>query len=95
MTLLANVKTSLRITTSLLDDELLHLIDSSKLDLIAGGVPATQVTEQNPLIVQAIIQYCKINCTSDTPDKTVINLYEALKKQLSYSTTWWIPGDDS
>ena len=94
MTLLAKVKTSLRLTTSVLDEEILHLIDSSKLDLIAGGVPATQVTENNPLVCQAIIQYCKINCTSDTPDKTVIRLYEALKELLALSTEWWIPGDD-
>ena len=57
-------------------------------------LPATQVTENNPLVCQAIIQYCKINCTSDTPDKTVIRLYEALKELLALSTEWWIPGDD-
>lgn len=57
MAVLDEVKTSLRITHTLLDAEITSEIASCKTDLKMAGVVVTNETD--PLTVRAIILYCR------------------------------------
>jgi len=68
--MLDKVKLALRITTNAFDDEITELIFAAKADLEIVGAEAD---ENEPLIAQAIVTYCKVNFGS--PDE-----YDRLKK---------------
>lgn len=59
VTLLAKVKLAMRISTNAFDSEIIDMIDSAKADL--GIVATSTIDETDPLILQAIITYCKLN----------------------------------
>lgn len=59
ITILNAVKKSLRITTTLFDDDLGEIIAAAKRDLITGGV--TEIDDTEPLVRQAIKFYCRAN----------------------------------
>ena len=58
-TIQTKVKTALRITTTAFDDEIDDLIDACLLDLGLAGVVEDDTTD--PLIIRAVITYCKVN----------------------------------
>ena len=53
------VKNSLKISTNIFDSDLRRMIEACKLDLSMSGIK--KIDEQNALIQQAIILYCKVN----------------------------------
>lgn len=57
--MLEKVKLALRIKSIKLDDEIIDLIDSAKIDLSISGIK--NIKEEDPLIQQAIKLYCKAN----------------------------------
>jgi hypothetical protein len=57
--ILDKVKLSLRIVTEDFDDEIQDLIDACLLDLGIAGITEDDTTD--PLLIRAIITYCKLN----------------------------------
>lgn len=81
------VKKAVRITNSHFDDELKLEIESCKLDLINSGVAKSLIINENPLIKQAIILYCKANFGFDNQEADrFARSYELLKTSLTFLT---------
>lgn len=80
--MLASIKLALRIKSSAFDEEIIELIESSKIDLQVSGI--TKIKEDDPLIRQAIKTYCKANFGLDNKDSEKYqSSYESLKQHLS------------
>ena len=74
----AKVKTDRRISHNALDDDIGDMIDACLRDLEVCGIPAP--TEDDPLILNAIKLYVRINYTSDTKDAAAYQeRYDAMK----------------
>lgn len=58
--MLNRLKLALRISTTAYDADLLQLIDAGFAELEMLGIPARDLAE-DPLIVRAVITYCKIH----------------------------------
>ena len=99
MNLLENkAKMSLRITTSDFDDEISDLVASALLDLQLAGIK-TEGQEENPLIIRAVLTYCKLhfgNLDKDEADR-LAKSYELQRSQLYMSSgfTTWENTDDT
>lgn len=95
-TTLAKAKVALRISnTTAFDGEIGDLIDAALADLDIAGVDGVNVAESDPLILRAIILYCKIHFGEpDRPDEYQRS-YDSLKANLGMSTgyTTWTGGD--
>jgi hypothetical protein len=88
-TLLAKVKTALRIVTEDFDDELTDLISAALLDMNLAGVSETELTD--PLIIRAVITYCKVNFGEPDQYDRLKKSYDEQKAQLGMATgytTW-------
>lgn len=85
--MLEKVKESLRIKTDKLNNEINDLIEAAKMDLLISGV--VNIVESDPLIIRAIILYCKANfgLDNDEADKYQ-SRYESLKIHLSLCTDY-------
>ena len=80
--MLEKIKSSLRVKSNSLNQEIQDLIDSAKLDLKISGV--TNIDEEDPLIIQAIKIYCKANFGLDNKDSEKYQKsYDMLKQHLS------------
>lgn len=80
--MLQKVKDGLRVTHSALDGEILDLIEACKIDLKISGV--IKVEETDPLIIRAIIVYCKANFGFDNvASEKFEKSYEMLKNHLA------------
>lgn len=83
------VKLALRITTNAFDDEISDLIEAALIDLGIAGVTNDDATD--PLIIRAVITYCK--CHFGEPDEydRLKRSYDEQKAQMSMATgytTW-------
>lgn len=83
------VKLALRITTNAFDDEIADLIEAALKDLGIAGVTNDDTTD--PLIIRAVITYCK--CHFGEPDEydRLKRSYDEQKAQMSMATgytTW-------
>ena len=100
-TILAKVKTALRIVTTDFDDEIKDLINAALKDLGIAGVTVdsliavtTASTVYDDLLIQAIITYCRANF-GDVNDGTYDRLkasYDEQKAQMQMATgyTDWL-----
>lgn len=80
--MLESIKLALRIKSSAFDEEIIELIESSKIDLKISGI--TNIKEEDPLIRQAIKTYCKANFGLDNKDSEKYqSSYDMLKQHLS------------
>jgi uncharacterized phage protein (predicted DNA packaging) len=80
--MLEKVKQILRIKTSSLDDEIIGLIEACKIDLKISGIK--KISENDPLIQQAIKIYCKANFGLDNKDSEKYQKsYDSLKVSLA------------
>lgn len=78
--MLEKVKTALRITTTVYDDELTDLIASAQLDLgVAGVVPPATI---DALVTRAIITYCKVHFGLPDDAERLKRSYDEQKAQL-------------
>lgn len=89
--MLAKVKQALRITTNAFDDELNDLISAALADLGIAGV--TTLTTTDPLIIRAVITYCKLHfgVPADGQYDRLRAAYDEQKGQLAIATgytTW-------
>lgn len=79
--MLNKVKTSLRISHNLLDDDLLDTIEACLADLKVCGVQ--DPGESDPLILNAVKLFCKASYTDDTGKAAAYQArYDAMKSCL-------------
>lgn len=86
--MVSRVKHSLRLDDEFeFDEEIVDLIEGCKADLKLSGV--TKITETDPLIVRAIITYCRANFDVSNKDyERYISSYDSLKAHLSLSSEY-------
>ena len=90
MTMLADVKTALRITTNSLDSDITILIKAAIADLKLAGVDGATVIENStdPLLQSAVITFCRANFGQpDDYDKMKAS-YDEQKAQLWMATNY-------
>lgn len=89
--LLDKVKLALRVTTNAFDTELRGLIEAAKLDLNVAGVECYFERGTDPLLIRAVITYCKLYFGE--PDRAEIwdrlkASYDEQKTQLSMASEY-------
>lgn len=87
--MLEKIKLALRITTDTFDEELSDLIDAASLDLGIAGVIVPGETD--PLIIRAVITYCRTNFGQPQNYEQLKESYDEQKAQLSMAdgyTDW-------
>ena len=89
--MLENVKTALRIRNTSFDGEIEDLIDAARHDLALSGVLVEKTeSDDDPLIIRAIITYCKANFGYDNPDADRFEKsYVMLKQHLSLAGDYY------
>lgn len=78
------VKLALRITTDAFNSELNDLIDAALLDMGIAGI--TNDSEGDPLVLRAVITYCKLNFGQPDDYDRLKKSYDEQKAQLSMAT---------
>lgn len=86
--MLNKVKTSLRITTTELDDELNDIIEACKADLKLAGI--NNIRESDPLIIRAVIIYAKANFSFSADNNKFQQIYDALKCSLRMAVDQYV-----
>jgi hypothetical protein len=89
--MLEKVKLALRITTNAFDSELTDLINAAYLDLGIAGVINTE--NETPLIIRAVITYCRCNFGQPDEYDRLKASYDEQKAQLSMATGYTDWGD--
>lgn len=89
--MLEKVKLALRITTNAFDSELTDLINAAYLDLGIAGVINTE--NETPLIIRAVITYCRCNFGQPDEYDRLKASYDEQKAQLSMATGYTNWGD--
>lgn len=87
--MIERVKLALRITTFAFDEEIADLIDAALKDLGIAGVTNDDITD--PLIIRAVITYCKCNFGQPDDYDRLKASYDEQKAQMSMATgytTW-------
>ena len=86
--ILNTVRLALRITTEAFDVELTNLINAGMSDLGIAGVNGENVALTDPLTMQAIITYCKMNFGEPDEYDRLKKSYDEQKAQMSMATGW-------
>lgn len=82
--MLEKVKLALRIVTTAFDSELNDLIEAALADLGIAGV--TSLEETDPLIIRAVITYCKVNFGEPSEPERLKSAYDEQKAQLQMAS---------
>lgn len=86
--MLEKAKLALRIKTAAFDDEIRGLIEAAKLDLEISGVA---VKEEDPLVEQAVLLYCKALFGLGNPDKEKYwQSYQMMAQHMKLSSDYGI-----
>lgn len=86
-TLLSYVKAAMRITASSYETELTRLIDAACADLGVAGITATSASAVlDPILMQAVITYCRVNFGSPADYDRLKASYDEQKAQLQSCT---------
>lgn len=85
---IAKVKTALRISTDVFDDELSSLIDAAILDLGVAGVVVPDSIDS--IVNLAVITYCKMNFGLPEDYDRLKSSYDEQKAQLSTCTGYTV-----
>lgn len=89
--MLEKVKLALRITTNAFDTELTDLISAALLDLGLAGVNEFSSDTADPLVIRAVVTYCKVHFGEPDEFDRLKASYDEQKAQLSMATgytTW-------
>lgn len=87
--MIERVKLALRIATNAFDQEIADLIDAALRDLGIAGVTNDDITD--PLIIRAVVTYCKCNFGQPDDYDRMKASYDEQKAQMSMATgytTW-------
>nr|DAR81347.1 MAG TPA: head to tail adaptor [Caudoviricetes sp.] len=87
------VKLALRITTAAFDSEIEDLISAALADLGIAGVITLEETD--PLIIRAVITYCKANFGQPEEYDRLKAAYDEQKAQLQMATGYTDWGEDN
>lgn len=90
--MLEKVKLALRITTVAFDGEIENLIAAALADLDIAGV--VNADEADPLILRAVITYCKANFGEPDEYDRLKSAYDEQKAQLQMATNYTDWGED-
>ena len=95
MTLLSDVKTALRVTTTSLDSDITILIKAALADLNLVGVDGPTVIEAttDPLVQRAVITFCRANFGQPDDYEKMKASYDEQKAQLLMATNYTDWGD--
>lgn len=90
-----SVRMALRVTTTAFDGQISTLVEAALADLGLAGVDGDSVVETDPLTLQAIATYCRMNFGSPDDYDRIKASYDEQKAQMSMAThyTTWIGGD--
>ena len=93
MATLDKVKTALRITTDVYDEELNDLIASAELDL---GVAGVEYDTMDELVLKAVITYCKMSFGIPEDYDRLKRSYDEQKAQMVTATNYtdWLEPSD-
>lgn len=91
--MLDKVKLALRIKSQAFDSEIEDLIAAALADLGLAGV--SQQTQTDPLIVRAVITYCRANFGEPDDYDRLKKSYDEQKAQLSMATGYTDWGEDN
>lgn len=91
--MLEKVKLALRITTAAFDSEIEDLISAALADLGTAGVE--DADETDPLIIRAVITYCKANFGEPDEYDRLKSAYDEQKAQLQMATGYTDWGEDN
>ena len=94
LTILADTKKAMRITKDAYNDELTRLINAACSDLGIAGITAESSTT-DPILIQAIITYCRLNFGSPNDYDRLKASYDEQKAQLQTATGYTQWGDGS
>lgn len=93
--MLEQVKGAMRIAVNIYDDELRALIDAALADLrVSAGIAdsVATVATNDPLIMQAVITYCRAHFGSPADYDRVKASYDEQKAQLQYASGYGLEG---
>lgn len=90
--MLEKVKLALRIKTTAFDSEIEDLISAALADLGIAGV--TTLAEEDPLVIRAVITYCKANFGEADEYDRLKAAYDEQKAQLQMATGYTDWGQD-
>lgn len=89
---LAAIKLSMRITADAYDSEILNLINAALLDLGLAGVEGDNVALGDPLVLQAVTTYCRMNFGEPDQYERLKRSYDEQKAQMSTATGYTLWG---
>ena len=90
---IGKVRQALRITTTAFDGEIGDLIDAAFIDLGVAGADGRNVNEIDPLTLQAIKTYVKMNFGEPDEYDRLKRSYDEQKAQMSMATGYTLWGD--
>lgn len=90
--MLEKVRLALRITTTAFNSEIEDLISAALADLGIAGVTPTE--EDDPLIIRAVITYCRMNFGQPDDYERLKASYDEQKAQLMMATGYTDWGED-
>ena len=90
--MLDKVKLALRVKTTAFDSELEDLVAAALADLGLAGVIADNTSD--PLIIRAVITYCKLHFGEPTDPDRIKAAYNEQKAQLQTATGYTDWGDN-
>lgn len=89
--MLEKVKLALRIKTNAFDEEINDLINAALADLAAAGI--TSQDEEDPLIIRAVVTFCRANFGSPTDYDKMKASYDEQKAMMQMATGYTEWGD--
>lgn len=90
---IAKVKLSLRITENAFDTELSDLIEAALKDLEISGADGSSVVLSEPIVLQAVTTYCKMNFGEPDEYDRLKRSYDEQKAQLRSATNYTVWGN--
>lgn len=87
---LEKIRLALRLTTTLFDNEIADLAEAAIKDLGIAGVNGENAALTDPLVLQAVITYCKMHFGEPDEYDRLKASYDEQKAQLSMATTYTI-----
>lgn len=91
--MLEKVKLALRLKTAAFDAEIQDLIDAALADLKLAGI--TKEDQEDPLIIRAVVTYCRANFGSPDDYQLLKASYDEQKGQMQTATGYTDWGEDN
>lgn len=91
--MLEKVKLALRLKTAAFDAEIQELIDAALADLKLAGI--TKEDQEDPLIIRAVVTYCRANFGSPDDYQPMKASYDEQKGQMQTATGYTNWGGDN